>query len=435
MATERDYISQFRTAVERKLVLGGTDGKLRQRDFEYLASVIEENTKVRLSLSTLKRLWKDDYTQEPHPSTLDALASLLGFDSWQSFKKSHQAEAQPVITTSLPRMRKSAIAVPLAVTMVIVLLVAGFLLLQGFNSSEKKLVLPDDIVFKADKTVTSGVPNTVLFTYDVKGIKADSFFIQQSWNPLNKVRIDPDKNYLSSIYYLPGFHRAKLIVNDSIVRRAMIHIKTDGWMPIVQYDVRDNKPFYLDKQKMFIDGKMVTTPDALKSANIDVNGRFILKYYNIRDFDGVNSDNFSVETRLKHDSTGTSLCPVAELTVLTEEHIFYIQLTSMGCVGDIGVKIGEVEKSSRDFNLSGLGTEVHRWQKLQLNVRNKHATILLNDKEVLQMTFTRDFGSIVGLVHTFNGTGSVDYVKMNDGDGRLVYEEEFLQLPSSLISQ
>ena len=63
--------------VEQKLMLGTSDGKLKQRDFEYLARLIEEKSKVRLSLSTLKRLWKDDYAQEPHASTLDAVVSVL----------------------------------------------------------------------------------------------------------------------------------------------------------------------------------------------------------------------------------------------------------------------------------------------------------------------------------------------------------------------
>src|SRR5215204_2960094 len=176
MASEREYIAHFRTMVEQKLMLGTSDGKLRQRDFEYLARLIEEKSKVRLSLSTLKRLWKDDYTQEPHAATLDAVASVLGFDSWQTFKK--QKAASAIVSSPVASMRKGRpIVWPIAGGLVAVLVLAVFLVLQGFNRSEKKLSLPDNITFKADKTITSGVPNTVLFSYDVRDIKADSFFI------------------------------------------------------------------------------------------------------------------------------------------------------------------------------------------------------------------------------------------------------------------
>ena len=46
----------------------------------------EEKSGIKLSLSTLKRLWKKDYDQTPHPSTLQALVSLLGYKDWQEFK-------------------------------------------------------------------------------------------------------------------------------------------------------------------------------------------------------------------------------------------------------------------------------------------------------------------------------------------------------------
>lgn len=424
MVSEREYIAYFRTMVEQKLMLGTCDGKLKQRDFEYLARLIEEKSKVRLSLSTLKRLWKDDYTQEPHAATLDAVASALGFDSWQMFKK-HHAESGIAQSPSGSTPQRRSIAWPIAGSLLAVLVLVVFLVLQGFNRSEKKLSLPENITFKADKTITSGVPNTVLFTYDVKEVKADSFFIQQSWNPLNRVRIDPTKNYLSSIYYTPGFHRAKLIVNDSIVKIARIHIKTDGWMPIVQYDVRDNSPFYLDSRKMMTDGIMHATPEALSAANVDVTKRFFLRYYNIRDFDGVDSDNFSIETRFKHDSIGIALCPLAELTILTEEHIYYVPVTSMGCVGDLEIKVGEVFKNSRDNNLSGLGADIYQWQKLRIVNTNKNASVFLNDKEAIQVQYTRDFGKIVGLIFTFNGLGSVDYINMKDLNGHVVYHDNF----------
>lgn len=434
MLSEQDYITRFRTSVEKKLLLGNTDGKLRQRDFEYLAKLIEEKSKIRLSLSTLKRLWKNEYSQEPHPATLDAMASLLGFDSWQTFK-TEQAEAQNEGQFLQGVQRKRSAAWPLAAGLLAMVVITIFLVLQGFNRSEKKLVLPDNIVFKADKTITSGVPNTVLFTYDVKDAKADSFFIQQSWNPLNKVRIDPKNNYLSSIYYMPGFHRAKLIVNDSIVRRARIHIKTDGWMPILQYDVRDNSPYYLNPRNMFRDGNMVTETGSLSDANVDMSKRFFLRYYNIRDFDGADSDNFSIETRLKHDSVGSALCPFAELVILTEEHIYYIPITSKGCVGDLRIKIGEVEKSSRENNLSGLGTNVYEWQKLRIENSNKNAAVFLNENEVIQIKYKQDFGKIVGLQFTFNGTGSVDYITLKDKDGELIYHDDFKQQTVLPISQ
>ena len=59
--SERDYIAICKRLIEEKLQFGKEQGEVRQRDFEYLAETIEERSGIRLSLSTLKRLWKSDY--------------------------------------------------------------------------------------------------------------------------------------------------------------------------------------------------------------------------------------------------------------------------------------------------------------------------------------------------------------------------------------
>src|SRR4030095_2221665 len=84
--SEREYINLCKQLIEEKFHFENERGTLRLRDLEYLADSIEEGSGIKLSLSTLKRLWKKDYDQTPHPSTLQALVSVLGFKDWQEFK-------------------------------------------------------------------------------------------------------------------------------------------------------------------------------------------------------------------------------------------------------------------------------------------------------------------------------------------------------------
>src|SRR5688572_31659554 len=102
--TEQDYISLCKRQIEEKLRLESHAGSLKQRDLEYLADVIEEKSGIVLSLSTLKRLWKNDYDKTPHPSTLQALVSLLGYKDWHEFKlhNTNFPEA-PAVTPLLKR--------------------------------------------------------------------------------------------------------------------------------------------------------------------------------------------------------------------------------------------------------------------------------------------------------------------------------------------
>jgi len=41
------------------------------------------------------------------------------------------------------------------------------------------------------------------------------------------------------------------------------------------------------------------------------------------------------------------------------------------------------------------------------------------------ITFKNDFGKVVGLNYSFAGTGAIDYLRLKNGEGKLVYEDEF----------
>ena len=300
MSADRDYIILYRTLIEKKFMLGNGEGKLKQREIEYLSNLIEEKSRVKLSISTLKRLWRTDLQQLPHPTTLDALVSILDFKDWQDFKKQNAPQPATENLQKGTRYKISIRPLPVYISLGAIVLLVGFFVIQGFNRKDR-VVVTKDVVFTADKTVTSGVPNTVIFNYDLSGVKADSFFIQQSWNPRDKVRIDPEKNYYSAIYYTPGFHFARIMANDSILKFQKVHIKTDGWLPLVKYDLRDKKHMYLDASAIESDGIIRTTPEILQKANVDVSKDFYLRYYNIRDFEGIDANNFDLETRFKCD--------------------------------------------------------------------------------------------------------------------------------------
>ena len=76
-------------------------------------------------------------------------------------------------------------------------------------------------------------------------------------------------------------------------------------------------------------------------------------------------------------------------------------------------------------DLSAFGVNLYRWQNLQIQVAGKQATIYLNDQPVYKIPFKNDFGKVVGLVYNFIGTGAIDYVKLKNGENKLVYVDEF----------
>lgn len=429
---EKEYIALCKRLIEEKFhFVQGTapekngNGSLRQRDLEYLADSIEEKSGVKLSLSTLKRLWKKDYDQMPHSSTLDALASILEYKSWQDFKLKQALSPEASVDTQ-PK-KKKRIFTPWTI-LPVVLAVAALSWLIAFRSGKAdkiKPVIKGPVGFTGNKTVSQGVPNTVIFDYDLSNVEADSFFFQQSWNNMEKVKIDPTGHSYSNIYYYPGFHKAKLIANDSIIKRFRVHITTDGWLPLVNSSTMAGRPVYVKNDKIRADGTLHISRHDLVASNVNVDNEFMLGYYNIRDFENTGSDNFSLDTKIICDSSNTNPCPGFELVIMCEEHIFFVRMMGKGCERNIALKMGEVFLQGVSTDLSAFGRNLYRWQRLRVNVVNKKAMIYLDEQNVYTISFKEDFGKIVGLVCNFGGTGAIDYVKMKNGDGKMVYEEEF----------
>lgn len=468
--SETDYIARCKRLIEEKLQFGNEQGEVRQRDLEYLAENIEEKSGIRLSLSTLKRLWKSDYDKMPHPATLQALVSVLGFTNWQEFKLQVAEVPEPTkipeaITpelTEVPEAKmpepKKALEEPktpaaqdvqdastalkaspvgtrqkrpmrfnvwLLLPIVTVVAVVCWLIAFRAGPPNKKPVIKGPVTFTGNKTVSQGVPSTIIFNYDITHVEADSFFFQQSWNPLDKVKIDPANHVYSSIYYLPGFHRAKLIANDSIIKRFRVHITTDGWLPLTRYSLTDGHPIYLRKENTQHNGALHITRKDLVAATVNMERDVVLSYYNIREFENTQSDHFSIDTRIMCDSLQTVACPGFELTIVCEEHIYFVRMMGKGCERDIAVKMGEVFHDGKNKDLSVFGRNLYQWQRLQIKVVDKKATIYVDEQPVYSIAYKNDFGKVVGLVYNFSGTGAIDYVRLQNGDNKVVYADEF----------
>lgn len=420
--TEKDLIAQCIREIEQRYFQehAAAGKKLRQRDLEYLTDLIEERSGIRISLSTMKRLWKGEFNKAPHPATLDALASLLDHDGWRTYQQTqqHSGGETPVAPQS-PVFKKNYGLALIAILLLIV--PAGYF----FIIEEPKIYVPETVSLEANKTVSLGVPNSVIFEYDLQGVQADSFFIQRSWNPKQKSRIDPNGRHYSEIYYFPGFHWAKLIANEQVIRKKRIHIKTDGWLATAKYDRFDAVPVYLDQEDLVQNGSLSISPENLERSGFERDKNPILSYYNIREFAGTDYDNFVFKTRVKFDDVQGLVCPYLDIKIINEVDASWIGLTPKGCVSNLWLKFGENEMLGTENDLSALGTDLSEWQDLQIRIANKQVDICLNGQTVLRTSYDKDFGGIMGLIFTFTGPGSVDYVRLEGLEGKMLYEDEF----------
>ena len=161
MDSELIHLNRLKQRIAEQTQLGNENGVLRQRDFMYLANLIEEESNIRLSISTLKRIWKPDNQSLPHLSTLDALVQVVGYPNWHDYKKTFTA------SPSLPPKTKEQVVAAKGIWYVAMI---GFLALMGLLAfivpgfiSQEGIYIKGRVDFTADQTVSVGVPNSVIF--------------------------------------------------------------------------------------------------------------------------------------------------------------------------------------------------------------------------------------------------------------------------------
>src|SRR5258708_2105705 len=224
-AGEHELVKMWMTALCKNA--GFTDCvNLVQRDLKFLCDRIETETGVLISLSTIKRLLNGQFSRVPQIATLDAIARTAGYQNWQSFKqvKNRGIENNPAIEdrpgqTKEPgndREKNPTLSKLLIWAGLLLLLILGLLTIR--NVENPGLGNAGKAKFSVIKTTGNDVPNTVIFRYNIDSVQADSFFIQQSWDRNRRVRIFKHSYTLTDIYYEPGYHTAKLIANDKIIK-------------------------------------------------------------------------------------------------------------------------------------------------------------------------------------------------------------------------
>ncbi|MCK5369118.1 MAG: hypothetical protein KAQ62_11220, partial [Cyclobacteriaceae bacterium] len=225
---DTELIRKCKIEIEKRLGWGSSV-KWTNQDFELLVEDIFIKTGTNLSLTTLKRIWgKVNYQSNPSVATLNALAQYLDYVHWRDFQNNCKAETKEerknhstISSISMKRYFNQKIIVVLVV--LIALLSLYFLI-----DRRQVFYVPEDVVFQSKK-VSTGLPNKVIFEYDISNVIADSFHIQQSWDQRRRIRISPNDTKHTSFYYFPGFFHAKLIANSEVIKEHEVFVESDGW--------------------------------------------------------------------------------------------------------------------------------------------------------------------------------------------------------------
>src|SRR5688572_16182595 len=249
---------------------GYTDpSRMTQRDFEHISTAIEKKSGIVISSTTIKRLSKGEFSRLPQVATLNAIANYFEFSNWQEYKASQESIGEikilkeELVDASKPKRSLSQFI--LAVLIVPILAVILFI-----SRNKNDFGSLEEVVFTAQKNTDNKIPNTVVFNYNIDNVNADSFFIQQSWDDRRRVRIYKNHYTLTDIYYEPGYHVAKLIANDSVIKVVDVSIPTDKWFFYAHENKYNYTPEYIKAENHISKGALSISKEILVQNNIDV---------------------------------------------------------------------------------------------------------------------------------------------------------------------
>ncbi|TXF90913.1 hypothetical protein FUA23_03695 [Neolewinella aurantiaca] len=434
MSPEDRLLATLREKIEAQL--GWGHGKQwTNNDFQELSDRINEATSVALSPSTLKRVWgRVAYTSQPSTTTLDALAAFAGFEHWRAFRAAApaapvsaapQAAAKAEIPDARPATGWKRYRWPAGLMMLAVLALLIYQLFAPAPAPAKTLASPinPDDYHLSFRPVTSGVPNSVIFNYTADKAPADSVFLQQSWDRRRREKLDRNANTHTSIYYLPGYFNAKLVVNDQVVKERELYLRSDGWVAAVKVDP---VPVYLPLNEVQRDGRLAITEAQLTGLGLNLQPEpptTVLS--NVGQTEGVWSNDFTFQTRLRHDyAKGAAACQHARVILLLKNSAIIIPLSAPGCVADLSLFAGGQSLEGRNTDLSAFGVVGDSWIDLACTGKEGLLTFSINGRQVLQLESKETPREMVGIRYEFTGMGSVDEVRIGNREGE-VWVEEF----------
>jgi len=103
----------------------------------------------------------------------------------------------------------------------------------------------------------------------------------------------------------------------------------------------------------------------------------------------------------------------------------YFKSMPRGCASETDAQFGENVLKGKKADLSALCYDVSGWAVIEMTVKNKVATIFINNQPVYSAAYNNSSGLVTGLGFISNGLCEVDFAELKGLDGKVVYQNDF----------
>ena len=402
------YVDSLLERIEDKLQWGESS-QWSSYDFDKLATLILDSTKIAISSNTLKRVWgRIKYDSNPSDMTLNTFSQFIGYKDFREFisKSDVKETISPLKTVKKSwfkwppfQSRPSIIFATGAVFMLVAIIALSY-------STIERKYNPDDFYFTSRK-VAKGLPNSVVFEYRASNAPASAKLeIQQSWDESKRMSISREDSLATSIYFDPGYFKSKLVVDGQVVKEHGVLIPSEGWKGKVE---SGKKALYF-KDSSVIRANKVTIDAGLLSANgIDENTvpvKTIFRY--VDDFKDLRVNDLFIETELKNTLENSfNMCRNSSITLLMEGEAIKIPLSNMGCISELELWHLDRVSSGKNNDLSSRGVNFEGSVKVGFAINKDLLTVSIDGRKAIELSMKGRINKFHGLIYRFEGTGEI----------------------------
>ncbi|MGM5471344.1 hypothetical protein ACS386_13785 [Flavobacteriaceae bacterium LMO-SS05] len=409
---ENTLINACLAIIEKKLGWGAST-QWHHDVFVELSALIQAETKTLLSTTTLKRVWgKIHYPNAPSISTLNSLSQFAGYTNWRDFKTKTSAKQPTWIERKIhPNL---GIIVPSAAILAVI-----FISLFSMIRINKDLSTADLAKIKFTcHPVTTDIPNSVVFDFDLNETKSDSIYIQQFWDITKTIKINAQQKQATGIYYYPGYFRAKLLVDGTIIKEHDLFIKSNGWLATIDYQPI---PKYIKQLET------LRLPSNIIHDIASSEQPLTSTFHYIDDFKALSGDNFKLQTTIKNVYNDKwAVCQNATIIIVGTKSAHMIPFAISGCASNMGMMMSDVYLSGKEHDLSALSVDLSKLTALKIEVINKRISVFAENKKLFSSTYHASIGQIVGLRYRFLGAGEVRQIRLsNPSESESILGESF----------
>lgn len=413
---EHPLVQKCLLQIEEKLGWGSSN-QWHNDVFIELSERVLQQTRVQLSPTTLKRVWgKIEYKSAPSISTLNALSQFAGYLNWRDFKNKSNVKRPSWFERNInPNLR-------VIVTSAAVLTVVFVSLYSMIGAGEAGVDMDYSKVTFSSRVLTNDLPNTVVFDFDLKGIRSDSLFIQQFWDKTKTIKIKEEQQQATGIYYFPGYFRSKLLIDGEIVKEHDLFIRANNWVGTVDYRP---VPKYVDRNQLISNGLSMpySVIEEIKASEKPLRSTFHL----VRDFGAVSGDYLQISSVVRNTlSEKWAVCQSLRIVILGTEGAIIIPFSIPGCVSDLGLMLNDVYYNGKEHDLSAFGVDMSENTLVDIQIIDKKVHVLIDTEEIYSGNYLESIGNFVGIRYRFLGAGSVQKVKASHSSEEIeILNEDF----------